>query len=75
VEAESVILRDPGGRSGLRIVEQNYRADPVTSESLQHEGSTIDFFVPARDRVVNGRIVRAAVPPSGQPILEVDGKL
>jgi hypothetical protein len=28
LEPESVMLRDPSGRRALRILEQNYRADP-----------------------------------------------
>src|SRR5439155_9401742 len=34
LEPESVMLRDPSGRRVLRIVEQNYRADPVSLEAL-----------------------------------------
>ncbi len=63
VEPESVILRDPSGRHALQILEQNYRADPVSIERLlaAFEGKTIDFLVQTGDRseIVPGRIVRA----------------
>ena len=40
LEPESVMLRDPSGRRALRILEQNYRADPVSLEALlkRYEG-------------------------------------
>ena len=34
LEPTSVILRDPSGAHVLRILEQNYRADPVSSQLL-----------------------------------------
>jgi hypothetical protein len=74
LEPESVILRDPAGRRQLQILEQSYRADPVSTERLLalYEGKTIDFLVPNQNRVetVSGKIIRAS-----QPIIEVDGKL
>src|SRR5271169_4991384 len=61
VEPESVMLRDPGGRV-LQILEQNYRADPVSVEALlrRYEGQTISFEVRSGDRVetVTGKIIR-----------------
>jgi hypothetical protein len=69
LEPESVMLRDPGGRRLLRILEQNYRADPVSLEALmrRYEGQTIEFQVRNGDKVdtVTGKIVRAggAVQP------------
>ena len=42
-----VILRDPSGKHPIQVLEQNYRADPI-SESLLlslNEGKTIDFLV------------------------------
>ena len=30
VEPDSVILRDPSGKHTLQVLEQNYRADPVS---------------------------------------------
>jgi hypothetical protein len=73
LEPESVILRDPGGKHALRILEQNYRADPVTVERLLqvYEGKTIDFLVRQADseKIVPGRIVRSGytTPAPGNP--------
>jgi hypothetical protein len=77
VEPESVILRDPTGRRALQILEQNYRADPVSIERLLalYEGKTIDFLLQIGDRseIVPGRIVRAGgLPP--QPPLQPYGQ-
>jgi hypothetical protein len=69
LEPDSVMLRDPSGRRVLRILEQNYRADPVSLDALmkRYEGQTIDFQVRNGDKVetVSGKIVRAggAVQP------------
>ncbi len=57
------MLRDPSGKRVLRILEQNYRADPVSLEALlkRYEGQTIEFQVRNGDRIetVSGKIVRA----------------
>ena len=70
LEPESVMLRDPTGRRALRILEQNYRADPVSLEALlkRYEGQTIQFEIHNGDRIetVSGKIVRAGgttIPP------------
>jgi hypothetical protein len=75
LEPESVMLRDPSGRRVLRIVEQNYRADPVSLDALlkRYEGQTIEFQVRNGDRLetVTGKIVRAgSVTGGGQPFLQ-----
>ncbi len=90
LEPDSVILRDPGGRS-LQVLEQNYRNDPISQELLLsfYEGKTIDFLVQHADRqeIIKGKIVRSGYIPSSyyaqnyqqpastQPIIEVDGVL
>lgn len=96
LEPDSVVLRDPTGQHNLQILEQNFRADPV-SESLLlnfYEGKTIDFEkqvgTEGKTEIIKGKIIRSGyVPhqpdgsdynpppgvPSGQPIIEVDGKL
>ena len=91
LEPDSVILRDPSGRS-LQILEQNYRNDPVSQELLLsfYEGRTIDFVVgrnaDGTDVKMKGKIVRSGYvptsyingypqPASMQPIVEVDGVL
>lgn len=63
VEPDSVILRDAAGRRALRVLEQNYRNDPLSQELLLslYEGQTIDFLV--GDKVVSGRIVRSGYVP------------
>src|ERR1700690_1489141 len=85
LEPDSVILRDPAGRS-LHILEQNYRNDPISQELLlsYYEGQTIEFLVQP-GQIIKGRIVRSGYIPSssyaqayqqpayGQPIIEVDG--
>jgi len=67
VEPQSVMLRDPAERRLLRILDQNYRADPVSTDALlrRYEGQTIQFQVRTGDRteVISGKIVRASGPP------------
>lgn len=91
LEPDSVILRDPAGKVKFRILEQNYRNDPVSQELLLSlfEGKTIDFFVkePNKpDAVVQGKIIRSGYqspgqrpgygyPQPAQPVIEVNGKL
>ena len=77
LEPDSVILRDASG-APLRILEQNYRNDPVTQHLLLSlsEGKELDFQVRENtkpDRVVKGKIIRAT--PDQAPIIEVDGKI
>jgi hypothetical protein len=90
LEPDSVILRDPAGRS-LQVLEQNYRNDPISQELLLsfYEGKTIDFLVQRGDRqeIIKGKVVRSGYIPSTsyaqnyqqpsftQPIIEVDGVL
>jgi hypothetical protein len=90
LEPDSVILRDPGGRS-LQILEQNYRNDPISQELLlsYYEGKTLDFLIQRGDHqeIVKGKVIRSGYIPSssyvqgyaqpglGQPIIEIDGVL
>ncbi|MGB7586725.1 MAG: hypothetical protein WBM11_17925 [Terriglobales bacterium] len=90
LEPDSVILRDPNGRT-LQILEQNYRNDPISQELLLsfYEGKSIDFLVQRGDKqeTVRGRIIRSGYIPSSafvngyqqtsyaQPLIEVDGVL
>jgi len=86
VEPDSVILRDPAGRHSIRILEQNYRNDPVSQELLLSlfEGKTIDFQKSRlKDNtdvmeMIPGKIIRSGYVPGGepqQPIIEVAGQL
>src|SRR5579864_4622396 len=47
LEPDSVMLRDPSGQHQLKILEQNYRNDPVTETRLlsAYEGKEIEFEV------------------------------
>jgi len=68
MEADSVILRDPQGRRTLQILEQNYRADPVSLGLLLslYEGKEIDFLVEKEGQpntYVRGRIIRSGYDP------------
>jgi hypothetical protein len=64
LEPDSVILRDPAGKHSLHVLEQNYRADPI-SESLLlslYEGKTIDFEVGA-GQTIKGKVIRSGYTP------------
>jgi hypothetical protein len=69
VEADSVILRDPTGKRALQILEQNYRADPISQGLLLslNEGKEIDFLVKGTegkpDQIVRGKIIRSGYVP------------
>lgn len=67
LEPDSVILRDPAGKRALQILEQNYRADPVSQGLLlsMYEGKEIDFLVRKQeeDEIVRGRIIRSGYVP------------
>ena len=67
LEPDSVILRDPAGKHNLHVLEQNYRADPVSEALLLsfYEGKTIDFEVgsgPAM-QIVKGKVIRSGYMP------------
>jgi len=68
LEPTSVILRDASGKRSLRILEQNYRADPVSSQLLLslNEGKTLDFVVQSGDKteIVQGKIIRSGYLPT-----------
>ncbi len=73
LEPSSVILRDPSGKRSILILEQSYRADPVSQELLLslYEGKTIEFLVqsPGRpDVTVQGKILRSGYVPRMQNI-------
>lgn len=63
MEADSVILRDPAGKRGLQILEQNYRADPVSEGLLLslYEGQEVSFLKDTN--VIRGKIVRSGYVP------------
>jgi hypothetical protein len=67
VEPDSVILRDPSNKRPLQVLEQNYRADPVSEVLLLslYEGKTINFLVQRGDKqeMVPGKIIRSGYVP------------
>jgi hypothetical protein len=85
IEPDSVMLRDPLGRRALRILEQNYRNDPVSQQLLLflNEGKTLDFVAgqwtdkdgQPHQRIVKGAVIRSGYPNQGNPIVDVDGRL
>ena len=67
LEPDSVILRDPTGKHPIQVLEQNYRADPL-SESLLlslYEGKTLNFLVqrPGKEEIVPVKIIRSGFTP------------
>ncbi|MDB6119829.1 MAG: hypothetical protein JWO08_3610 [Verrucomicrobiaceae bacterium] len=76
VETDSVILRDPRGAVALRILEQNYRNDPVSAGLLLslNEGKVIDFFVRGSegrpDRTVKGKIICSGYTPHSDAAMQ-----
>jgi hypothetical protein len=91
LEPDSVVLRDPTGKHAVNVLEQNYRADPVSQFSLLsiYEGRTIDFEQSDHSRI-KGKVVRSGYVPQShfnvngygqtlraqeEPIIEVGGQL
>lgn len=76
LEPNSVILRDRSGRFHLAILEQNYRADPVSQELLLSlfEGQHIDFLYRTQeaDQVVTGKIIRSGYVPHQTGLRQYD---
>jgi len=75
LEPDSVILRDPAGKADFQILEQNYRNDPVSQESLLYlfDGKTIDFLITGEgkeDRTVKGKIIRSGYAPHSAEAVE-----
>ncbi len=64
LEPDSVVLRDVTGKHSLRVLEQNYRADPVNQFSLLslYEGRTIDFEIQG-GQTVKGKVIRSGYVP------------
>ncbi len=74
LEPDSVILRDPTGKHAVQVLEQNYRADPVSEALLLslYEGKTIDFEVntPQGTQTIKGKVIRSGyIPHSGSASL------
>src|ERR1700733_4547504 len=58
LEPDSAILPDPAGKHPLRVLEQNYRADPVSQFSLLslYEGRVVDFELPDKS-TIKGKVI------------------
>ncbi|MBI2682259.1 MAG: hypothetical protein HYX26_03430 [Acidobacteriales bacterium] len=71
VETDSVILRDPTGLRKLQILEQSYRADPISEGLLLslNEGKEVDFEVmdAGVKKIVRGRVIRSDYIPPFDP--------
>src|SRR6266516_3447129 len=79
LEPDSVILRDPTGKTNLQILEQNYRNDPVSQELLLSlfEGKIIDFLVIEPNKpntIVQGKIVRSGYARHSQEAMQRYGQ-
>jgi hypothetical protein len=79
LEPDSVILRDPQGKTNLQILEQNYRNDPVSQELLLslYEGKSIDFETDlgwGKTKVVQGKIIRSGYVPHAQSAMQRYGQ-
>jgi hypothetical protein len=77
VEPDSVVLRDPTGKTQFSIGEQNYENGVVNQENLlqKYEGQTIQFArgwgSDGKDNMVSAKIIRG----TQQPIVEINGVL
>jgi hypothetical protein len=68
LEPDSVVLRDPNGKRNLQILEQNYRADPISQGLLLsiYEGKEIEFLTFGKEderKIVKGKIIRSGYVP------------
>ena len=63
VEPDSVVLRDPAGKVALQVLEQNYRANPVSQGLMLSlfEGRTIEFET--ETKIVSGKVIRSGYKP------------
>ncbi|MGD0815521.1 MAG: DUF4139 domain-containing protein [Verrucomicrobiota bacterium] len=73
LEPDSVVLRDPTGQRALQILEQNFRADPISQALLlnYYEGKTIEFQTQpegaqGKKEFIHGKIVRSGYVPHQQ---------
>ncbi len=78
LEPDSIILRDPIGKHAVQVLEQNYRADPVSEPLLLslYEGKTIDFEVttPQGLHTIRGKVVRSGYAPHNESAMNLYGQ-
>jgi hypothetical protein len=67
LEPDSVMLRDPTGRTALQIAEQNFRAEPISEGLLLSlfEGKELEFEVHTAGvkQIVKGTLIRSGYVP------------
>jgi hypothetical protein len=68
LEPDSVVLRDPSGKTTLRILEQSYRADTLSQGLMLslHEGKELDFIArddAGKEYIVRGKVIRSGYTP------------
>ncbi|MDQ8204098.1 hypothetical protein [Pelagicoccus sp. SDUM812003] len=67
LEPQSVVIRDPQGSFDFTVLEQNYRADPLSQALLLSlfEGKTIEFerYRDDETEIVSGKIIRSGYIP------------
>src|ERR1700693_2787664 len=78
LEPDSVILRDPTGKHAVQVLEQNYRADPVSQTLLLslYEGKTIDFEVSTTQGIqtIKGKVIRSGYVPHNESAMNLYGQ-
>ena len=78
LEPDSVILRDPTGKHAVQVLEQNYRADPVSQTLLLslYEGKTIDFEVGRGQglQMIRGKVIRSGYVPHNESAMNLYGQ-
>jgi len=78
LEPDSIILRDSTGKHTVQVLEQNYRADPVSEILLLslYEGKTIDFEVtsPQGLHTVRGKVIRSGYVPHNESAMNLYGQ-
>ncbi|HEY6768262.1 MAG TPA: DUF4139 domain-containing protein [Candidatus Sulfotelmatobacter sp.] len=78
LEPDSIILRDPSGKHALQVLEQNYRADPVSEALLLsfYEGKTIEFEVsaPQGTQRIKGKVIRSGYVPHNASAMNLYGQ-
>jgi hypothetical protein len=80
LEPDSVVLRDPSGQQTLQILEQNFRADPISQALLldYYEGKTIEFEsqpggAQGKKEIIRGKIVRSGYAHQDDSQAQTDG--
>ena len=78
LEPDSIILRDPIGKHAVRVLEQDYRADPVSEALLLslYEGKTIDFEVSTTQGIqtIRGKVIRSGYVPHNASAMNLYGQ-